>query len=65
MTEEELEIEVISELKIQAMIFDMDIDYEALALIPKRKDNTPVWIKRWNEKRAEADFDELIDIDRE
>ena len=49
-------IEVINDLKIQAMMFDMAIDYETLTLEPKRKDLTPIWIKKWREKFEESDY---------
>lgn len=55
----------IANLKIQAMMFDMDIDYETLELVPKQKDTTPIWIKIWRDKRDESDFDENFDIDKE
>lgn len=47
----------VNDLKIQSIMFDMDIDYEALSLVEKRRDTTPIWIKRWNEKRRESDND--------
>lgn len=47
----------IADLIIQAMIFDMDIDYETLTLTEKQKDDTPIWLKQWNEKRSQADND--------
>lgn len=55
----------LNDLKIQAMLFDMDIDFETFELVPKRKKyEVPKWVERWKEKRAEADFDEYFDIDR-
>lgn len=65
MTLQEAVTKKVADLKIQAMMFDMDIDFETLELIPKTKDTTPIWIKRWNEKRASADFNEYFDIDKE
>jgi hypothetical protein len=44
------------DLKIQAMLFDMDIDIETWSLVEKRKDTTPIWVKRWREKQAESDW---------
>lgn len=58
-------IEKVADLKIQAMMFDMAIDIETWSLVPKRKDTTPAWVKRWEEKRSEADFDERFDLDWE
>lgn len=46
----------VDDLKIQAMMFDMDIDWEAASLMPKRKDETPFWVKRWQEKQAGSDY---------
>lgn len=48
--------DTLNELKIQAMMFDMDIDIEIWGLVPKRKDLTPIWIKRWREKFEESDY---------
>lgn len=45
------------DLQIQAMLFDMDIDIETWSLVPKRKDVTPIWIKRWREKQDNSDYD--------
>lgn len=53
-----------ADLQVQSMMFDMDIDVETWSLVPKAKDETPIWIKRWRENRESADFDELMDIDR-
>lgn len=46
----------INDLKIQSIMFDMEIDWETLTLTPKVKDTTPIWIKRWQEKQAESDY---------
>lgn len=56
---------ILADLKVQAMMFDMDIDIEALSLEPKRSDNTPIWVRRWREKLDQADFDQQFDIDWE
>lgn len=53
------------DLQVQAMMFDMDIDIETWSLVPKRKDETPQWLKNWKEKMSNADFDTHTDIDRE
>lgn len=45
----------INDLLVQSMLYDMDIDYEALALTPKREDETPVWLKKWKEKESNGD----------
>lgn len=54
-----------NDLKIQAMMFDMDIDVETLTLMPKAVDTTPIWLKKWREKRNGQDFSEYTDLDRE
>lgn len=50
------ELEVINDLKIQAMLFDMNIDWETLELEPKRKDKQPFWVKRWQDNFKESDY---------
>lgn len=57
--------EILDDLKVKAMMFDMDVDIEALRVVEKRKDERPHWQLAWNEKRSQADFDEQFDIDRE
>lgn len=46
---------VLADLTVQAMMFDMDVDIETVSLVPKRKDNVPMWTKRWREKEHGAD----------
>lgn len=46
----------VADIKIQSMMFDMDIDWETLELIPKTKETTPIWIKRWREKQDNSDY---------
>lgn len=53
----------IDDLKAQAMLFDMDIDWETLELVPPSTYKQPAWITRWKDK--EVDFDTNFDIDRE
>lgn len=50
------------ELKAQAELFDMDVDWLALELIPKRVDTTPQWLKNWRERLSNDDrhFDNII-----
>ncbi len=50
------DLEVINDLKIQAMMFDLSIDWESLELVPVVKDQTPVWIKKWRNKFEESDY---------
>lgn len=45
----------IANLRVQAMLFDMEIDWEAGTLIPKQKDETPYWLKKWRSREHEAD----------
>lgn len=46
---------VLADLEIKAAMFDMDVDIEALTLVPKSKYQEPVWITRWREKEANSD----------
>lgn len=59
-------IKVLANIQVQAMMFDMDIDYETLALVPKKKVvEDPFWLVKFKDQRANADFDTNIDIDRD
>lgn len=48
-------MEVLADLQIQAMMFDMDIDLETASLVEKRKDNQPMWLKAWKDKENGGD----------
>lgn len=51
-------ITLINGLKIQAIMFDMDIDWETLELIPiKKQEEPPIWIKKWRDKTTGGDQD--------
>lgn len=54
----------LDDLKVQAMLFDMEVDLEAFDLVAKKQDDRPEWQIRWNDKRDQGDFDEYFDIDR-
>lgn len=57
---------LVADLRVQAMMFDMNIDWETLELVPKvQVEEDPFWLARWKEKRDQSDFDEYIDIDKE
>lgn len=59
-------LKAIADIKIQAIMFNMDIDWETFGLVPKTKNTEdPVWLLKWKTIRQESDFDELIDIDWE
>lgn len=45
----------LADLEIQSMIFDMDIDIEALRLTPKNNYKEPFWLSRWKEKCQQSD----------
>lgn len=48
----------VADLKIQAMMFSMDIDWETLALIPlRKKEEPPIWVKKWQDKITGGDQD--------
>lgn len=64
LTQEQAEevIRAMNDLKIQAMMFDMDIDIETWTLLPKETFRHPVWIQRWREKEDNSDLDVNFDI---
>lgn len=55
----------LNDLKVQAMLFDMEIDFETFDLVARRKDDRPDWQIRWNDKRSKGDFDERFDVDQD
>lgn len=56
---------ILSDLQIQAMMFDMDVDIETLGLTPKINYKEEFWITRWKEKQNGADLDNRLDYDQE
>lgn len=44
-----------ADLLIQAMLFDMDVDWETWTLVPKKKDTVPFWQKKWRANEQSAD----------
>lgn len=56
-------LEKVADLKVKALIFDMDVDIETLTLVPKSTYKEPSWIARWKEKQHDEDFDTQFDID--
>lgn len=46
----------VADLKIQAMMFDLDIDFETLELIPKETYKEPFWLSRWKDKLDNSDY---------
>lgn len=66
MTANDIVRAALANVQLQAIMFDMDIDYETLALVPKKKVvEEPYWLVRFKDQRANADFDTNIDIDRD
>lgn len=51
------------ELINQAAMFGMELDVESLKLEVPKKDETPVWLKRWRDKMREADINNYYDFD--
>lgn len=51
-------IRVRDDLLIQAMMFDMDIDWEALELVEKKKTEVSKkpWLDKWLIKQSNADY---------
>lgn len=54
----------IADLRIQAMLFGLEVDWETLALVPKSDYVAPPWVTAWKIKQEEADFDVCFDLDR-
>lgn len=46
---------VLADLRIQAIVFDMEVDIETATLTPKRTKLIPIWIKKWREKERGGD----------
>lgn len=46
------------DLRVQAMMFDMDIDIETWSLVPKVEHSDPVWLQRYKDKLDESDVDQ-------
>lgn len=66
MTAQDILTAALANVQIQAMMFDMDIDYETLTLQPKKKTvEDPYWLVKFKDQRANADFDTNFDIDRD
>lgn len=57
------DIEILSDLKIQAMLFDLDIDIESLSLVPKSREIAPKWLTSWKEKVAESDRPQTLGLE--
>lgn len=51
----QLAIKKANDLKIQAMMFDMDIDIETWALVPKSTYREPFWLTNWKDKVNQGD----------
>lgn len=47
----------LADLKIQALIFDMDIDIETLSLMPKSTSVEPAWLTQWKNRFGDGDND--------
>lgn len=62
---EEVDFTQLADLKVKAMLFNMDIDWEILDLVPKASQKAPNWLTRWKNKQAEADFDNALDAEQE
>lgn len=54
----------VDELIEQAEIFEMDIDFETLALIePVKPKIKAKWLEAWEEKRRNSDINDRFDYD--
>lgn len=48
--------DALNDLRLKAMLFDMDIDIETWSLMPKsEEEQQPVWLKKWKEKEHNGD----------
>ena len=54
-----------ADLKIQAMMFGMDIDIETWSLVPKSNYKHPLWIEKWREQSDNGDNQAEFNIDLE
>lgn len=56
----------LDDLKVQSMMFDMDIDIETFSLVEKRKvEDKPFWLQRWTDKVADGDNQPEFNVDWE
>lgn len=55
----------LADLRIQSMLFDMDIDWELLTLCEKTKHSRPDWLTSWKEKIDNGDNQPEFDVDLE
>ena len=46
----------VADLKIQAMLFGMEIDWDTLSLTEIIKHKAKPWLERWREKESGRDF---------
>lgn len=50
------DLKALADIKVRAMMFDMDVDVETLELIPKRQPvQEPQWLKNYKDKREDSD----------
>lgn len=55
----------LNDLRVQAMILDMEVDLETFELVERSDYVKPKWIERYELKRDDSDFNEYFDIDKE
>lgn len=48
-------VAVVDDLEVQGMIFDGDIDYETLEIIPKRSKKNRTWLDDYKDRMHESD----------
>ena len=48
-------IKLLADLQVQSMLFNMDVDWEALNLVPQNKYQEPIWISRWRARELSSD----------
>lgn len=52
---DEQALKAVADLMVQAMMFDMQVDWETGTLIPKSTFVAPFWLTNWKDKTLNAD----------
>lgn len=45
----------LADLRVQSMMFDMDIDIETWSIVEKSEDKEAYWLTKWKEKQEKGD----------
>lgn len=52
-----------ADLKVQAILFGMDVDVETMTLVPKSIYQEQSWITKWKERQDESDRQPEFNVD--